>query len=122
MLYTPEIDMEPKSHQIKREVLFKTYPFFGSILIFQGIPCLFKHFVTKMLRKQRESNEKTMEVHLTCFFFFSDTESSGVMECFPLGVSFSPVTLQQQNLFLFGPWVPKKSIFKNNSPEFLARC
>lgn len=64
-----KIKMEPKSHQIRRDIIFKTYHFLWSILIFQGIPCLFKHFVAKMLREQRESNEKTMEVHLTWIFF-----------------------------------------------------
>lgn len=108
-----KIHMEPKSHQIKREIIVKTHHFLWSILIFQGIPCLFKHVVAKMLREQRESNEKAWRS--IWHGFFSDTERFGNDGVFPPWRFFFPSHLAATEPFSF--LGSKKSIFKKRSKE-----
>ena len=76
MLYTPEIDMEPKSHQINMEIIFKTHHFLWSIGKKSRVylACL-----NILSLECSENNEKVTKKHggPSDMDFFSDTERFG---------------------------------------------
>lgn len=89
---------------------------------FQGIPCLFKHFVAIMLREQRESDVIKKHGGPSDMDFFSDTERFGSDGVFSPWRFFFPSHLAATEPFSFSSMGSKQCILKSNSPEFLARC